>query len=319
MDLTAGRVGAVAVGFVIVLWLLAHHRGGQGGRGALWQDCPLDASGLERSSSGAWVHPVRPDQVGKPDTVAVIPVSPLTDNLEDFLVDLKALLDENQITQRPVQYVFSSNTSVTYPFCQGQWLEFGVAGGATTRWMAKYREAVCGSHPDTSGATHTGVVGFDTFTGLPEAWGAFKEGHFNLKGKLPPVPANVQLVKGLFNESLPPFLEQLDRDSRHRPAVFRNVTYLHIDCDLYAGARDALSLLSDRIHPGAILVFDDLLAYPTYREHEVLALWQWLHASQRRLQIIGIFGPLSGRADAVDLNPARDLGYFRQSVAFVVL
>lgn len=49
-----------------------------------------------------------------------------------------------------------------------QWLEFGVAGGATTTWMAKYREAVCGSHPDTSGATHTGVVGFDTFTGLPE-------------------------------------------------------------------------------------------------------------------------------------------------------
>ena len=44
-----------------------------------------------------------------------------------------------------------------------------MAGGATLTWTAKYREAVCGSHPDiTSGAAHMGVVGFDTFTGLPE-------------------------------------------------------------------------------------------------------------------------------------------------------
>jgi hypothetical protein len=36
----------------------------------------------------------------------------------------------------------------------------------------------------------------------------------------------------------------------------------------YAGARDALALLSERIHPGAVLVFDDLLAYPSYRYHD---------------------------------------------------
>lgn len=59
-------------------------------------------------------------QLGKPDSVAVIPIAPLTNNLEDFLVELKAVLDENQISQRPVQYVFSSNTSIAYPLCQGQ-------------------------------------------------------------------------------------------------------------------------------------------------------------------------------------------------------
>ena len=150
-----------------------------------------------------------------------------------------------------------------------------------------------------------------------QAWSGFGAGHFNLKGKLPPVPSNAQLVKGLFNESLPAFLAELDAASRQSPAVFRNVTFLHIDCDLvqslalpitndpwstqdvafsmhakgritallrlpfdarlpshtlsgsgwvqYAGARDALALLSDRIHPGAVLVLDDLLAYPSYR------------------------------------------------------
>jgi hypothetical protein len=46
------------------------------------------------------------------------------------------------------------------------------------------------------------------------------------------VPSNARLVKGLFNESLPAFLSELDAASRQSPAVFRNVTFLHIDCDL---------------------------------------------------------------------------------------
>ena len=40
-----------------------------------------------------------------------------------------------------------------------------------------------------------------------------------------------------------------------------NVSYLHIDCDLNAGARDALKLLNDRIAPGAVLIFDDLVRF----------------------------------------------------------
>ena len=59
-------------------------------------------------------------QAGKADSIAVVPLKPLTDNIEDFLVDLKAVLDENQIAQRPIHYVLSSNTSLAYPMCQGQ-------------------------------------------------------------------------------------------------------------------------------------------------------------------------------------------------------
>ena len=35
-------------------------------------------------------------------------------------------------------------------------------------------------------------------------------------------------------------------------------TYLHIDCDLYAGARDVLTILASRIAPGCLLIFDDV-------------------------------------------------------------
>ena len=66
----------------------------------------------------------------------------------------------------------------------------------------------------------------------PQAWSGFGAGHFDLKGQLPPVPSNARLVKGLFNESLPPFLAELDASGRDKPAIFRNVTFLHVDCDL---------------------------------------------------------------------------------------
>ncbi len=62
-----------------------------------------------------------------------------------------------------------------------------------------------------------------------------------------------------------------------------------------------------------------LINYPAYRHHELLALWEWLARSRRRLEVIGVFGPLPGRADAMDLYPAKDPGMFRQSPAFTVL
>lgn len=71
-----------------------------------------------------------------------------------------------------------------------------------------------------------------------------------------------------------------------------HVSYLHIDCDLYAGARDALSLLSPLIRPGTVLVFDDLVNYPAYRDHEVKALWEWVASTGLHLRVIGAKGPL---------------------------
>jgi hypothetical protein len=70
------------------------------------------------------------------------------------------------------------------------------------------------------------------------------------------------------------------------------------------------------------------------RDHELKALWEWLQATQRKVAILGIMGPLSrsvpgivpesipemaGRADGVELHPQRDLGWYRQSAAFVAL
>jgi len=56
------------------------------------------------------------------------------------------------------------------------------------------------------------------------------QGDFSLGGNFPEVRDNVQLVQGLFSESLPPFLKQ--HYKTHDP---QDITFLHIDCDLYHG------------------------------------------------------------------------------------
>lgn len=52
-----------------------------------------------------------------------------------------------------------------------------------------------------------------------------------------------------------------------------------------AGAIDALMLLDKHIAPGCILLFDDLVNYPGYQDHEILALWEWLEATGRKLEV----------------------------------
>ena len=52
-----------------------------------------------------------------------------------------------------------------------------------------------------------------------------------------------------------------------------------------AGAIDALTLLDKYIAPGCVLLFDDLVNYPNYRDHEILALWEWLQDTGRKLEV----------------------------------
>jgi hypothetical protein len=71
-------------------------------------------------------------------------------------------------------------------------------------------------------------------------------------------------AQGLFSESLPQFLRDLD--AWGGGTVNANFSYVHVDCDLYQGTADVLSLLGDRLAPGAVLIFDELVNHPVYRQ-----------------------------------------------------
>lgn len=81
------------------------------------------------------------------------------------------------------------------------------------------------------------------------------------------------------------------------------VTYMHVDCDLYTGAAQALQLNAPRMRPGTVLIFDELVNYPNYREHEAKALWEWLAATGLRLRVIAIWGASPKEAILLDPPP----------------
>jgi hypothetical protein len=140
-------------------------------------------------------------------------------------------------------------------------------------------------------------------------------GSFDLSGVPPPLRHNARPVIGLFNESLPAWLKQQDATHGGR---MPDVTYLHIDCDLYVGSIQVLTLLGPRIASGAVLIFDDLFNYPEFASHEVKALWEYLRFSGKKLQVLGKMGPVPSSEESVALKPD-DLHWALQSAAFIVL
>jgi hypothetical protein len=134
----------------------------------------------------------------------------------------------------------------------GHYLEFGVFTGGTIRYIARVKR-------------NQTIHGFDSFEGLPGAWGGFSLGRsaFSKGGKLPHVPPNVVLHKGWFSETLPRWREQISGP----------VAFVHIDCDLYSSTVEILEGLADRFQRGTIIVFDEYFNYPNWESHEFKA-WQ---------------------------------------------
>jgi hypothetical protein len=113
--------------------------------------------------------------------------------------------------------------------------------------------------------TDQAIYGFDSFEGLREDWKGWEnpKGTFSLHGALPQVPANVRLIKGCFDETLPSFL-------REHPEPFG---FVHIDCDTYEATAVVLQLAGDRFQKGTVVVFDEYFGYRGWRMGEFKA-WQ---------------------------------------------
>jgi hypothetical protein len=126
-------------------------------------------------------------------------------------------------------------------------------------------------------AVEQDVHGFDTFSGLPEAWHEVPAGAYSTGGHVPDLGPGVHLHRGLFADTLPPFVAEHGHPLR----------LVHVDCDLYSAAAGALEALSPRVVPGTVLVFDEYLMNPRWREDEHKALmdvglrhrWAWRYAA----------------------------------------
>lgn len=132
-------------------------------------------------------------------------------------------------------------------------LEFGVFTGISLNYIAK-------KFPSTI------IYGFDSFEGLEEDWVGSNspKGLFDLKGKLPIVEPNVELIKGWFEESLPNFIST----RLHGAAM---IHLLHIDCDTYTPTIFLLEALAPYFKKDTIILFDEYFNYPGWKHHEFKA------------------------------------------------
>ena len=156
-------------------------------------------------------------------------------------------------------------------------LEFGVWKAKSTNCLAsKFHNEI--------------IYGFDSFEGLPEDWFLTKteeiasrpKGYFK-KNSLPKIRKNICLVKGWFNETIPVWLSNTS---------IKQVKLIHIDCDLYSSTKQVLSLLTNYIVPGTVIIFDEffpwdaLEKYETWEEHEYKALKEWVEQNNIKFSVI---------------------------------
>jgi hypothetical protein len=189
--------------------------------------------------------------------------------------------------REPLYYVFENNLVSDV----GLWLEFGVYSGTTINYISKF--------------TKNNIYGFDSFEGLPETWtrtdGSFNKGFFDRGGILPKVNNNVLLLKGWFDNTLPEFLK------KNREAVY----FLHIDCDIYSSTKIIFELLYNRIANNCVIVFDELINYPGFEEHEWKAWWEFVNKYNIIFEWICMNGD-------IQTSNIRDRGAYDQKVAVII-
>ena len=187
------------------------------------------------------------------------------DELDKFILNIP------ELKYPPLKWLFGTHKLKHKP--NTLWLEFGVFRGATINYISQFTK-------DT-------VYGFDSFVGLPEYWrDGFGKGRFNIKGKLPEVNSNVKLIKGWFNETLEPFLHNIEnKDTK--------ISLLHIDCDLYSSTKYVLNTCKKYLDKNCIIVFDELVNYPDFKKNgELKAFYEFITENNIQFEWLGMRGKI---------------------------
>ena len=148
------------------------------------------------------------------------------------------------------------------------YLEFGVFQGEATRLWSKLLR-----HPASV------LHGFDSFEGLPQAWGGLSAGAFSTEGAIPVIDdPRVRFFKGWFDDVLPSYVP---------PDIPRVVMLL--DADLYSSTAYVLTRLKALVRPGTFLYFDEFRV----DQNEFRAFREFVEAGDLRFRL---------RASTSDLN-----------------
>jgi O-methyltransferase len=152
---------------------------------------------------------------------------------QDFVKGINATI----FLEREAMYDFILKNRISeqaYSF-----LEFGVYKGESLKFWLNHTQN-----------KNSKFYGFDTFTGLPEDWTKNRpKGSYSANGILPDIKdERVEFVVGLFNNTLPSFLNSFTNDKKN---------IIHLDADLYSSTMYVLNTMLPYLKSGDILVFDE--------------------------------------------------------------
>ena len=149
-------------------------------------------------------------------------------------------------------------------------IECGVGGGTTIRLI--HNEML------RLGDATTVIHGFDSFWGLPEAWGGegsaiaqqYPVGSFNKEGKPPSnLPARVQLHVGMIDQTLPSFVDDMLQNEKAKSFI----SFLHVDVDVYTSTFQVLASTVCLFVPGTVVEFDEALGYLNWQTSGEYRAW----------------------------------------------
>jgi O-methyltransferase len=150
-----------------------------------------------------------------------------------------------------------SNTVIDY-------FEFGVCGGLSFKWWLEHNSNA-----------NSKFYGFDTFEGLPEAFGPFAKGSMAVAlESLNIHDPRATFYKGLFQDTLIPFLEQYKNGPKK---------LIHMDADIFSATIFSLSQLYRVLNDGDIILFDEF-AVP---KHEFMAFKIFTESFYVNYEVIG--------------------------------
>ena len=187
---------------------------------------------------------------------------------------------------------YAMNTAMRIADKNGLWIEFGVFNGNTLQHMS-------------NAASDKLIYAFDSFKGLPERWRNVSYNHklekyvkktaFDRKG-IPPLMKthNIAFVIGLFQHTLPPFIKEHSG---------KTISFLHIDSDIYSSAYFVLKNIRHMLSNQSIIVFDELVNYPEYKNGEMKALWNVFKGSDYSLELVAHACVRIHRKPKVDIWP----------------
>ena len=129
------------------------------------------------------------------------------------------------------------------------------------------------------------VYGFDTFSGLPEAWVADDGQILAQKGefKIDVAPENTAkniFVVGMVEDTYQTFLQSHPE----------KIQYMHLDMDLYAPTKFVLEKSVSRFQRGTIITIDDFYGFPGWRVGTCLAFCEVVNKYNLSVEIVASAG-----------------------------